>query len=148
MRDARGRQEHPRAAPRRELDGVRLCPDDWLIPLGIDPHDAAQRRRLEALQWSQALRLAELGLTVVVEFGSWSRVERRRMRDQVREAGLAVELRVLDVPLEERWSRIELRNREPGAVVISREQLERYERYWQAPTPEEQTAYDRQLGAL
>lgn len=64
------------------------------------------------------------------------------MRGQARAAGVPVELRALDVPLEERWQRVQRRNAEPGAVVISRAELESYERWWQAPDAEELAAYD------
>ena len=126
-------------------DGVRLCPDDWFVALGLDPHDARSRRAFEKLQWAQGLRLATLGLTVVVEFGTWGRVERRRMRDQARVAGAAIELRLLDVDLGERWRRIEARNAEPGAVVITRAQLTELERWWQPPTADELASYDAPL---
>lgn len=125
-----------------DLDAVRLCPDEWFLALGLDAHDARTRRRFERLQWAQALRLAGLDLTVVVEFGSWSRVERRRMREQARASGVRVELLLLDVALEERWRRIEERNAEPGAVVISRAELEDYQQWWQPPDATELAAYD------
>ena len=68
-------------------DGVRFCPDEWFAALGLDPHDARARSRFEKLQWRQALRVATLGVTVIVEFGTWGRVERRRMREQARAVG-------------------------------------------------------------
>ncbi len=125
-----------------ERDAVRLCPDEWLVALGVDPHDPRARRAFERLQWAQGLDLVARGLTVVVEFGLWSRVARRRMRDQARETGAAVELRVLDVPLEERWRRVERRNAEQGAVVITRAQLESFERWWQPVDAAELASYD------
>ncbi len=125
-----------------ERDAVRLGPDEWLVALGLDPHDARPRRRFERLQWEQALGLAQRGLTVVVEFGSWGRVERRRRREQARSAGVAIELRLLDVDLDERWCRVERRNAEPGAVVISRAQLASFQRWWQPPDAAELAAYD------
>ena len=128
-----------------EQGAVRLCPDEWLVALGLDPQEPRVRRRFERLQWAQALQLADHGLTVAVEFGSWGRVERRRMREQAREVGVAVELRVLDVGLAERWRRIAARNTEPGAVVIRRPELEGFERWWQPPDPEELAAYDAPL---
>ena len=57
-------------------------------------------------------------------------------------AGHEVALYALDVPLEERWARIERRNAEPGVVVISRTQLEEYERWWQRPDDAEVAGYD------
>lgn len=125
-----------------ERDAVLVCPDDWMVAMGLDPLDAVLRRRLERLLWDQALDLAGRGLTVVAELGLWTRPERRRRRDQARASGAAVELHVLDVPLAERWRRVELRNLEPGAVVVSRDQLEALERWWQAPDAAERATYD------
>lgn len=133
----------------QERDGVRLCPDEWFVAMGLDPHDARLRRAFERLQWAQGLDLARRGLTVVVDFGSWARPERRRIRDQARAAGVGVELFVLDVSLEERWRRIERRNHgaEHGGVVISRAQLESYERWWQPPDEAERATYDAAPGS-
>jgi predicted kinase len=130
-----------------ELDAVRLTPDEWFVAMGLDPHDARLRRSFERLQWAHGLDLARRGLTVLVDFGAWARPERRRFRDEARETGARVELRVLDVPLEERWQRIERRNAEPGAVVISRAELEEYERWWQPPDAEELASYDAPPGS-
>ncbi|MCW2816802.1 MAG: ATP-binding protein [Nocardioides sp.] len=129
-----------------ERDAVLVCPDDWMVAMGLDPLDAVLRRRLERLLWDQALDLAGRGLTVVAELGLWTRPERRRRCDQARAGGVAVELHVLDVPLEERWRRVALRNLEPGAVVVSREQLEALERWWQAPDAAERATYDAHDG--
>ena len=123
-------------------DTVRLCPDEWLLAMGLDPHDGPLRRRLERSMWRHALGLADLGLTVVADFGFWTRPERTRCRDQVRSAGHDVVLYALDVPLEERWARIERRNAAAGVVVITREQLEDYERWWQRPDEAEIAGYD------
>jgi predicted kinase len=127
-------QERPRA--------VLLGLDEWLLGLGLDPRDARARRRLERLQLAHALRLGALGLTVVLDGGSWSRVGRRRLREQARAAGVGVELHLLDVGLEERWRRVARRNAEPGAVVITRAELVSYERWWEPPDAAELAAYD------
>ena len=126
----------------RERDAVRIELDAWLLGLGVDPHEPRARRRLERLLWAHALRLASLGLVVVVDFGSWGRVERRRMREQARAAGVAFELHLLDVALEERWRRVERRNADEGAVVISRAELVGFERWWEPPDADELAAYD------
>jgi predicted kinase len=120
---------------------VRLCPDEWLAALGADPHDGDLRGRLEALMWSQALDVLRAGAPVVVEFGSWSRWEREKHRVAAHQVGARVELHVLDVPLEVRWGRVEERNRR-GGPVVTREQLEAWERQWQPPTQGELALYD------
>jgi predicted kinase len=125
-----------------ERDAVRLTPDEWMLAVGLDPHDPRAKRDLERVMWRHALRLAGLGLTVVVDFGLWTRPERTKRRDEARAAGHAVELHALDVPLAVRWERVERRNAEPDAVVISRAELEEYERWWQVPDDAELAGYD------
>lgn len=129
-----------RLAP--ELGAARLDPDDWLLRLGQDPHDLVLRGRLEGLMWEHACELLRLGTSVVLESGLWVRPRRDATLAGGRELGVAVEMHVLDVPLEERWRRIEARNHEPGTVVITREQLESWAAHWERPTDDELAGYD------
>jgi predicted kinase len=71
---------------------------------------------------------------VVVEYGSWARVERDRLLTLGRAAGVAVELHLLDPPAAELWRRLARRNRAPGEAVIDRPTLDGYLRSWQPPT--------------
>lgn len=68
--------------------------------------DATMRARVEALQWTVAKDLLTAGATVVLEWGTWSRAERDKLREQARAVGASVELRFLDAPAEELWRRI------------------------------------------
>jgi predicted kinase len=51
----------------------------------------------------------------------------------------AKDLHVLDVPLSERWHRINMRNAQgvSGAVPIRRDQLTEWDPYFEAPTSDE-----------
>jgi predicted kinase len=124
---------------------LRLCPDDWIVGLGLDPHDSELRDRLELLQWEQARQLLRLGTSVVLESGFWGRSDRDEKRAAARKLGVGVELRVLDTPLEERWRRIEQRMNEESGIVITRAQLEEWERFWEPVTPEELALFDPPL---
>lgn len=121
---------------------VRLDADEWFLALGWDPHDGPLRDRFEALQWEQAQELLRLGTSVVLENGVWLREHRDEKRLVARRLGVLVELHVLDVPLAERWRRIENRNRLEGGVRMTRDQLESWDRYWEPPTADEQALYD------
>ena len=127
-----------------DLDAVRMCPDEWMDALGIDLWDQAARARVESLQWSQTLELVRRGLTVVIEWGVWSRAERDRARAEARAAGAAIELRFLDVPFDELWSRLAARNGQPGlaTVVIDRAALAQWWDLIERPTPEELALFD------
>lgn len=130
----------------RRYRAIRMCPDEWFVPLKLDPHDGPLRDRWERLQWRQAQELLVLGVSVIVEFGGWSHTERERLRRRGRELGVRVELSVLDVDLGERWRRIQFRNGLTGAVVVTRDQLVSYQHYWQPPTAAECAAYDPPAG--
>lgn len=119
------------------LRAMRLSPDEWLAGFGFDLFDEAARLRVERRLWRHALDLASLGVPVVLENGFWTRQERDRLRSRTRAAGLEIELRHLDVPLEELRRRLAVRNAEPGRPVIGMELLERYARLFEPPGPDE-----------
>jgi predicted kinase len=70
----------------REYDALRLCPDEWIARLyGVSPSlpilDAA-RDPVEQPQWTVAERALQLGVSVILEFGFWSRSEREQFRSR------------------------------------------------------------------
>lgn len=127
-----------------ELGGVRLCPDEWLPALGTDLWDHAARARVEALQWTLAQRLLELGGTVIIEWGVWAREERDTLRLGARARGARVELHHLDVPLDELWRRLQQRNQggDVNEAIIERAHLEEWWCVFEAPTADELALYD------
>lgn len=130
-----------------ELRAVRLSPDEWLTGFGFDLFDDAARLRVERRLWRHALDLAALGVPVLLENGFWTRRERDGLRSRARSLGLEIELRYLDVPLDELHRRLAERNTRPGAPVIAPELLEEYARLFEPPGADELELYDRPLGA-
>ncbi len=114
--------------------------DEWLDALGLSLWDSGMRDRVEALQWSQTQRLLELGVAVVIEWGSWGRAERDGLHAGAREIGAAVELVHLDVPDDELWDRIRARDVEDPPVT--RTDLREWRRLFEAPDEAEMTLYD------
>ena len=133
-------------AKQLEVEGaVRFCPDEWMMALGVDLwEDDGFRFRLEQLQWVLAQELLGQGLRVVIEWGVWAREERDTVRERARELGAAVELRYLDVSMDELWERIQRRNAEPmwQARGIARTDLEYWAAIIQPPTTEELALFD------
>src|SRR5215469_9072706 len=74
-----------------ELRSIRLSPDEWMTSLSLDIWDEECRQKIEGLQWTLAQRLLALGLTVIIEWGTWGRAERDTLRLRAREIGAAVE---------------------------------------------------------
>jgi predicted kinase len=128
-----------------DLGAVRMCPDEWMDALGFDLWDQQARGRVEALQWAQTLELLTHDLTVIIEWGLWTRAERETVRVHVHALGGTIELRYLDVPLEELWRRLELRNARPAPAwtVIDRASLLEWHAAFEAPTAVELAGYDQ-----
>jgi predicted kinase len=125
------------------LRGVRFAPDEWLDALSLDLYDEARRGKIEALQWEFAQRLLALGLTVIIEWGTWGRSERDALRLGARALGAAVELRYLSAPPDVLFDRIQRRGREDPP--IGQEALSRWFETFQEPTPEEMALFDEPL---
>jgi predicted kinase len=125
------------------LGGIRFAPDEWMKALGLDYYDEERRGRIEALQWTLAQQLLALGLTVIIEWGTWGRPERDALRLGARALGAAVELHYLTAPLDVLLERIQRRGMENPP--INPEDFGRWTELFQAPTPEEMALYDHPL---
>ena len=122
---------------------IRLCPDDWMDALSLDIWDVGKREKVESLQWQLAQQLLGIGLTVILEWGTWTRHERDALRLKAQELGGAVELHYLSAPVEILLDRIQRRGRE--SLAVNREQLLQWASAFQAPTAEEWAQFDRVL---
>ena len=129
------------AAERR---AVRLTKDEWLWALGSSPWDRATGEKIEQELWRLAREILSLGLSVVLDFGLWARVERDDMRTVARRLGVGVELHYLDVPIDELWRRIATRNSAPpwDREPISRADLDAWLAIFQAPDDAELALFD------
>ena len=123
---------------------VRLTKDDWLWALGATPWDETTREKIEAQLWRLAQEILRLGLSVVLDFGLWARVERDDMRNAARGLGVGIELHYLDVATDELWRRIEARNSEPpwDSHPIRRADLDGWVSMFQAPDAAELSLFD------
>jgi predicted kinase len=122
---------------------VRLAPDEWMSELALDLYDEVKRAKIEELQWKLGQRLLALGLIVIIEWGTWGRAERDRLRTEARALGAAVELRHLSAPEDVLFERIQRRGME--SPPIDREDLTRWVETFQVPTAEEMALFDEPL---
>ena len=88
---------------------VRLCPDEWMADLGIDLFDVGARDRLERRFWILAQDVLRTGGNVILKSGFWLRSDRDEKRLGARAIGATVELRFLDVPIDELVRRLDER---------------------------------------
>ncbi|HLW79709.1 MAG TPA: ATP-binding protein [Terriglobia bacterium] len=127
------------------LRAVRLAPDEWMAALSLDLYDEERRAKIEAFQWKFAQELLALGLTVIIEWGTWGRSERDNLRLGARALGAAVELHYLSAPADVLFDRIQRRGMENPP--IERDALSRWCAMFQAPAPEEVALFDEPLVA-
>jgi predicted kinase len=127
-----------------DRSAVRLTTDDWLWALGSTPWDEPTRDKVEHELWRLAQELLRLGMSVVLDFGLWIRIERDEMRSAARGLGVGVELHCLNLPADELWRRIEARNSEPpwDGYPIRRPDLEGWLGLFQAPDAAELALFD------
>ena len=125
------------------LGAVRFSADDWMDALSIDLYDEERRGKIEALQWKFGRELLALGLTVIIEWGTWGRSERDTLRLGARALGAAVELHYLTAPADVLLDRIQRRGQEKPP--IERDSLARWLEIFQAPAPEEMALFDQPL---
>lgn len=122
---------------------IRLCPDEWMDALSINLYDEEKRAKIEALQWKLGQQLLALGLSIIIEWGTWGRSERDTLRIGAQALGAAVELHYLPAPMDILFARIQRRGMENPS--ISRDALLQWMEKFQAPTPEEMALFDKAL---
>jgi predicted kinase len=131
-----------------ESSVVRLCPDDWLLRLGIDLWDETTRDRLEGLFWTLAQDVLRVGGTVILESGFWLRSDRDEKRLGARALGAAVELRYLDATLDELERRLNRRDAADAHVTapVTRAHLDSWAGHFEAPDAAELALFDPPAG--
>ena len=123
--------------------GVLLNADSWVCQLyPEDPEAAARDERkflVHDVQWELVERLLARGISVILDWGVWSREERDQIRQRGRELGATVETIFLDVPLETLHQRIAERNLDlpPGTFRISPQELDEWAGVFEPPTEDE-----------
>jgi predicted kinase len=125
------------------LRAIRFSPDEWMDALSINLWDEEKRAKIEALQWKFSQELLGLGLTVIIEWGTWGRTERDTLRLRARALGAAVELHHVSAAADVIFDRIQRRGREKPP--IERDAVSRWVELFQAPTLEEMALFDKPL---
>lgn len=124
-----------------ERGGLRFSPDDWMDALGMNLWDIDARQRVETLQWQVIRELLAAGGTAVIEWGTWARTERDRLRQEAQDLGATAELVYLTAPPDVLFERISARNREDPP--ITRAAVHDWAALIDVPTDEELSHYDR-----
>ena len=127
-----------------DRSAVRLTKDEWLWALGSTPWDEPTREKVEHQLRRIAQEILRLGVSVVLDFGLWARIERDEMRSVARGLGVGVELHYLDVPVYELWRRIDARNSQPpwDGYPIRRAEFDEWFALFEAPDAAELSLFD------
>jgi len=122
-----------------EHSALRLTPDEWIGALSLDAFDETKRAEVEALQWTIAARALQLGMSVVLDFGFWSRAERDSFRSRATALGARTEVRFLDATRSELRARLAARNAAPpsGTFVVDEALLQTFEGWFEPPHADE-----------
>lgn len=124
---------------------IRLCPDEWLVAMGISLVDYAIRFRLQDHMLHHGETLLRAGVSVIVEFGSWSRYERDAIRQIAVHTAAATELHFVDAPLPELARRVRERGG-PDAQRLLEEVLLKFPEKFERPTADETALYGVYVG--
>jgi predicted kinase len=128
------------AAKIERAGALRLTPDDWMaVFVGGDGRDSEMRTKIEAVQFTVALRVLERRLDVVLDNGFWHRAERDSARERASAVGAETKLYYLDVPKDEVKRRLILRNQDlpPNTFRVTPEDIDEWWDYLERPTPDE-----------
>jgi predicted kinase len=133
--------------------------DKWMSSLfwsdGPAVPDAAwsleRVRRCKLQIWDTVVQAASLGLPCILDWGFPSSTDRAEYFAKGQEAGLPVELHVLDVDAEERWRRVQSRNAAQSHTgdlpfAVTREMFDFVESLWEPPSATELREYRGSLG--
>lgn len=121
---------------------LRLTPDEWQTRLFADDmhHPDHDRRHdmVEAIMWEVAAHILARGGDVILDFGFWSRAERRDFAARARALGADCRVQFEDVPFEELERRVTLRNAAAqGSFVIPVPILREWAKLFEPPDADE-----------
>ena len=136
----------------RERHAVRLILDEWMAVLFRDdrPESGFVEWYVERAQrcvdqiWNVAREVLSAGADVVLEIGLLRRSERARFYRRVQDAGVAMNVLIVDAPRDVRRERVEQRNRERGetfTMVVPPAVFELASDMWEEPDDAERASW-------
>lgn len=127
---------------------LRLTPDDWALAIfgQEDRHQepGGMRWLLEGRLVALAIDALRRGLSVVLDFGFWSREERCALRWMAAAVGASCEIVYLPVEREVQWSRIQNRwkHTPEQTFPMAEAELDPWREQFEVPDPDELSGSD------
>jgi predicted kinase len=107
----------------------------------IDPVWVFERaERCRSLILRETVQIASVGVPVILDLGFTDAPQRSTAADTLRESGLEFVLHWLDIPAEERWRRVSIRNATAmngKAFIVTRQMFEFIEARYEPPSPQD-----------
>ncbi|MCZ8208634.1 AAA family ATPase [Aquidulcibacter sp.] len=134
-----------------DLGGLHFAIDRWMVtlfwqdspqPIEFD-WTMARIDRCEAMIFETAKQAVSIGVPAILDLGFTKSAHRQKFAKLAAEAQIPVVLHVLDVPVEERWARVEGRNANKGdtyAMEVDRSMFDFVETMWELPDAVEMNA--------
>src|SRR5580692_3420660 len=92
---------------------IRFSPDEWIKDIWNDKAETEGnqfRDQIEQLQWKTAKQMLQNSISVIIEWGTWGRTEREKLRDEAKNVGAAVKFYYLDISKGILKERVLMRN--------------------------------------
>lgn len=136
----------------RQHGAVPFVIDEWMRHMfhpdrpadaGYDWYAPRIERSLEMI-WRVVLELGRVGVPSVLEVGMTQRAARAEFYQRAEQAGVALQLHLVDAPVELRWQRVQARNRAQDgtfALHVTREMFDFVENMWEPPDEAELNAH-------
>lgn len=145
-----GKTTYARALAEK-IGGLRFSIDEWMMALfwpdSPQPIEFAwtmeRANRCEAQIFATARQCAARGVPAILDLGFTKKAHRDKFRIFAAEAGLTAAVHFIDVPADERWYRVNRRNKEQGetyAMQVDRGMFDFRESLWESPAEAEWSA--------
>jgi predicted kinase len=129
------------AARRLEIEekALRLTKDEWVKALYGHENPRSAQDVIEGRLIEVGLRVLELGVSVVIDYGLWGRDERSALRQAAADLGARAEVRYFELSPAEQRRRLEQRQAEAPHTTwpMSEEELAGWSAAFDVPTPGE-----------
>lgn len=128
-----------------------FSPDEWIKDIWnsrAETEGNQFREQIEQLQWKIAKHMLQNSMDVIIEWGTWARSEREKLRDEAKAIGANVKFYYLNISREILKERILKRNQniDRHEFYIKEEEIETFLddcfSSFQIPTAEELATYD------
>ena len=130
---------------------IRFSPDEWIKDIWNDKAETEgnqYRDQIEQLQWKTAKHMLQNSIDVIIEWGTWGRTEREKLRDEAKGVGAKVKFYQLNISREILKERVLKRNQGMNRheFYIPEKEIETFLdecfNSFQIPTAEELATYD------